>query len=152
MTRRGQTLALAVCEACGDCESIVAGGIMPFLSGEQRAGIVDRLRKNKKYALPVMFVGEEVQGETDVHELAEVLREGGWQVSGPAPPASQSMPSVFVGVDDLRRPNPCARLLVDVLIAVGIRTKLVQMTQAGPAHCCLVIEELSGAEKDDSHL
>jgi hypothetical protein len=115
---------------------------MPFLSTEQRAGIVDRLRKNKKYAMPVTFVGEDAQGYY-AHELAELLREGGWQVAEPATPASFSMPGVFVGVDDLKRPDACARLPVDVLTAVGVRIKLVQVTHAGPAHCCLIIKELS---------
>jgi hypothetical protein len=114
---------------------------MPFLSREQRAGIIDRLKKNKKYALPVTFVGENVQGFAYVRELAEVLRAGGWQVSDSPSAASMLMPDVFVGVDDLGSPNACARLLVDVLTAVGVRTKLVQATHAGPAHCCLVIEE-----------
>jgi len=52
------------------------------LSNEQRAGIVDRLRNNKKYALSFALLDEDVDASNYARDLAEVLREGGWVVSG----------------------------------------------------------------------
>lgn len=113
---------------------------MSLLSKDQRAGIVEKLRGNKKYALSVTFLGEDVRAPSYVFELADVLREAGWQVSG-LPSAVYYSPtlSVLVGVDDYRGPNPCARLLVDVLTSVGVETRLVGATSAAPSHCCLIV-------------
>lgn len=47
------------------------------LSKGQRATIVDRLRRNKKYSLLVTSVGGEVDALNYAHDLADALREGG---------------------------------------------------------------------------
>jgi len=113
---------------------------MPRLSKRQHTEIVDKLIKNRKYALSVTFVGEAGYASSYVSDLAEALREGGWEVSGPShADYLLSMPGVMVGVDELSTPNACARLLVDVLTAVGIKTRVVRATTAEPAHCCLII-------------
>lgn len=113
---------------------------MSLLSKAQRAGIVEKLRTNKKYALSVTFMGADIRAPSYAYELADVLQEAGWEVSG-LPAAVDYSPalSVMVGVDDPRSPNPCAQLLVDVLTAVGIKTRLVQASNTAPSHCCLIV-------------
>jgi len=124
---------------------------MPHLSKHQRTEMVNKLIKNRKYALSVTFAGEAGHIPSYAHELAEALREGGWEVAGPSradclPPK----PGVIVWIDGFSTPNPCARLLVDVLTAVGIKTKLVQATPVGAAHCCLVVAGSDAAPKAKS--
>ena len=120
---------------------------MSHLSKRQRTEIVDKLVKNRKYALSVTFVGEAGHASSYAHDVVEALRAGGWEVSGPLranylPP----VPGVIVGVDDLGTPNACARLLVDVLTAVGIKTRVQAMT-AGPVHCCLMVAGSNKAQR-----
>jgi hypothetical protein len=98
---------------------------MPSLSKKQRAGITDRLRNNKPHAVLLTFAGKDADASNFAHDLAQVLRKGGWEVSRPFPAAYLPMAEVLVGVDDFRSPHPSARLLVDVLTAVGIGTRVV---------------------------
>ena len=115
---------------------------MPFLSEDQREGIVDRLRKNKKYALPVTFLGEDVSAASFALELAGAMREGGWEVSGLSPADCGALPEVLIAVDEFSSPHPSARLLLDVLTAVGFRTRLVRAADTGPSRCCLKVRDL----------
>lgn len=114
---------------------------MPFLSEDQREGIVNRLRKNKKYALPVTFPGEDVSIASFALDLASALREGGWEVSGPSPADCGVLPEVLIAVDDFSSPHPSARLLLDVLTAVGIGVRLVPASDTGPSRCCLRVRD-----------
>src|SRR5712692_3609997 len=56
---------------------------MPGLSYEQGAGIVSRLKKNRKYSLFVTCEGEDSDALSYANDLTQALREGGWEVSGP---------------------------------------------------------------------
>lgn len=109
------------------------------LSNEQRAGIVDRLRNNKKYALLVAFLDEDVDASNYARDLAEVLGEAGWVVSGPFPVACGSAVGILVEVNDFSRSHPGVRLLVDVLAAAGINARVTQATSTGPNHYHLMI-------------
>jgi hypothetical protein len=109
------------------------------LSKGQRAAIVDRLRRNKKYSLLVTSVGAEVDTLNYARDLADALREAGWEVCVPSPAGYLPTESVFVGVNDVSSPHPSAGLLVDVLTSVGIRARLVPVTDAGPSGCCLIV-------------
>jgi hypothetical protein len=101
--------------------------------------IADRLRKNRPHAVLLTFAGEDADASNFAHDLAQVLRQGGWEVSGPSPAAYVPMTGVLVGVDDFSSPHPSARLLVDVLTAAGIRTRVVQAAVTGPDRCCLIV-------------
>jgi hypothetical protein len=120
---------------------------MPSLSKEQRIGIVDRLRTNRPHGVVLTFAGEDADASNFAQDLAQVLREGGWEVSGPSPAAYAPMAGVLVGVDDFSSPHPSARLLVDVLTAVGITTKVVQASVTGPDRCCLMIGSTAKAHR-----
>jgi hypothetical protein len=109
------------------------------LSKEQKAGIVDRLRTNRPHDVLITFAGEDADASGLAHDLAQVLREGGWEVSGPSPAGYVPMAGVLIGVDDVSRPHPSARLLVDVLTAVGITTRVVQAAMTGLDRCCLIV-------------
>jgi hypothetical protein len=109
------------------------------LSNEQRAGIVDRLRNNKKYGLSVALLDEDVDASNYARDLAEVLREGGWVVSGPFSSACGSAAGILMEVTDFNEFHPGARLLVDVLAAAGINVKVTQATNTGPNHYYLTI-------------
>lgn len=113
---------------------------MPGLSYEQGAGIVSRLKHNKQYALLVTCDGEDSDAVSYAADLAQALREGGWEVSGPTvSPVCVPAREVFVGLDDLTSPHPSARLLLDVLTAVGIRVRVVKAKSIGPGGCCLIV-------------
>jgi hypothetical protein len=92
------------------------------LSNEQRAGIVDRLRNNKKYALSFALLDEDVDASNHVRDLAEVLREGGWVVSGPFSSAWGSPAEILMEVTDFSE-FQVPDSWVDVLAAVGIKAK-----------------------------
>ena len=84
--------------------------------------------------------GEDSDALSYAQKLTQALREGGWEVSGPCvSPGCVLTPEVFVGIDDLASPHPSARLLVDVLTAVGIKVKAVKATNVGPGGCCLIV-------------
>lgn len=113
---------------------------MPGLSYEQGAGIVSRLKHNRKYALLVTCESEDADALSYANDLSQALREGGWEVSGPfVSPVCVPKRAVFVGVDDLTSPHPSARLLLDVLVAVGIKVKVMKATNVGPGGCCLMV-------------
>lgn len=113
---------------------------MPGFSYEQGAAIVRRLKNNRKYALLVTCENEDSDALSYANDLSQALREGGWEVSGPcASPLCIPTREVFLGVDDLASPHPSARLLLDVLVAVGIKVKVVKETNLGPGDCCLVV-------------
>ncbi len=109
------------------------------LSNEQRTSIVDRLRRNRKYSLQVTSIGKEVDAFNFACDLADALREAGWEVRVPSTAGHFPTESVFVGVNNLSSPHPSAGLLVDVLTSVGIRAKLVPVSDAGPSGCCLIV-------------
>lgn len=112
---------------------------MPGLSYEQGAGIVSRLKKNRKYALLVTCESEDSDAVSYADALTQAIWEGGWEVSGPcASPGCVAAPEVVVGIDDFASPHPSARLLVDVLIAVGISVKM-ETTNGGPSGCRLIV-------------
>ena len=108
------------------------------LSNEQRAGIVDRLRNNKKYALSFALLDEDVDASNYARDLAEVLREGGWVVLGPFSSACGSA-GILMEVNDFSRFHPGTRLLVDVLAAAGINAKVTQATDTRSNHHYLII-------------
>jgi hypothetical protein len=109
------------------------------LSNERRVGIVDRLRNNKTYALSIAFMDGDVDAANYARDLATALAQGGWVVSGPFPVACGSAAGVHVEINDVGASHPGARLLMDVLIAVGIDAGVTQGTSIGPNHYRLVI-------------
>jgi hypothetical protein len=109
------------------------------LSNEQRRGIVDRLRNNKRYGLSVALLDEDVDASNYARDLAEVLGEGGWVVSGPFPSACSSAAGILMEVNDFSRFHPGTRLLVDVLAAAGIKAKVTQATDIRSNHYYLII-------------
>jgi hypothetical protein len=109
------------------------------LSNEQRAGIVDRLRNNKKYGLSVALLDEDVDASNYARDLAAVLREGGWVVSGPFSSARGSAAGILMEVNESSGFHPGARLLVDVLAAAGIDAKVTQATNTRSNHYYLTI-------------
>jgi hypothetical protein len=117
------------------------------LSKEQRVGIVDRLRKNRPHDVVLTFTAGDADASNFAHDLTQALHEGGWGVSGPSPGGYVPMAGVLVGVDDFTSPHPSARLLVDVLTAVGIRTRVVQAAVTGPDRCCLLIGGVANANR-----
>jgi hypothetical protein len=113
---------------------------MPGLSYEQGDGIVSRLKHNKQYALLVTCDSADSNAVSYAAELTQAVREGGWEVSGPCAPAGcAAVPEVFLGIDDPASPHPSARLLLDVLTAVGIRVELTKAKNVGPGGCCLIV-------------
>ena len=111
------------------------------LSDEQRVGIVNRLRNNKKYALSISFADTDVDASNYACDLANVLGAGGWVVSGPFPVARSPAVGILVKVYDSSKTHPGARLLMDVLAAAGINVSGTQATDKVPEYCYLVIEE-----------
>jgi len=95
---------------------------MRILTKAQRAGIVERLKHNHKYAV-VVSCGKAFP-QKDALEFASVLREAGWTVSGLYVNES-SAEGLQIGVRDLRSPCPSAHLLLDVLVSVGLNARLV---------------------------
>jgi hypothetical protein len=96
------------------------------LSSEQCAGIVDRLRNNKKHAVLITIPDDDVDASNYARDLAEVLGGGGWIVSGPFAVARGHAVGILIKVHDVSRSHPDARLLMDVLAAVGINARLTQ--------------------------
>jgi len=122
-------------------------GKMSSLSKAQRVVIVDRLRKNKPHAVLLTFAGGDIDVSDFACDLAQVLRKGGWNVSGPSPAAYVPMAGVLVGVDDFSSPHPSALLLVDVLTAAGIGAKMVQAAVSGSDRCCLIVGCLASSHE-----
>ena len=96
------------------------------------------LRTNRPHGVLLTFAGEDADASNFAHDLAQALREGGWDVSGPFPAAYVPMAGVLIGVDDFSSAHPSAWLLVDVLTAVGIKTRVVQASVTGVDRCCLM--------------
>lgn len=115
---------------------------MGALKKLQRAGILKRLRNNRKFPVLVLYAGTHTTEEY-AQELASVLQEAGWKVSGPERSERICVESVQIGVRDLGTPCPSARLLLDTLIAAGISTRLAPAADlfpnAFPTGCCLLI-------------
>jgi len=101
--------------------------ITRVLTKAQRAGILERLKHNYKYAV-VVSCGKAFP-QKDALEFASVLREAGWTVSGPHVDESCAE-GLEIGVRDLRSPCPSAHLLLDVLVSVAMNARLV--TAPGP--------------------
>jgi hypothetical protein len=115
---------------------------MPWsLSNEQRVGIVNRLRNNKKYALSISFPDTDIDASNYARELAEVFGAGGCEVSGPLPAARSPAVGILVKVYDSSKTHPGARLLMDVLAAAGINVSGTQATDKVREYSCLVVEE-----------
>ena len=97
---------------------------MRVISKAQRAGILERLKHNKKYLAVVLCTGKRV--EKEALEFVSVLQEAGWTVSGPDTDATVAAEGLQIGVRDLYSPCPSARLLLDVLVSVGLNASLVK--------------------------
>ena len=76
------------------------------LSNEHRAGIVDHLRNNKKYALSIAFTDGDVNAAKYARDLAAAFAKGGWVVSGAFPVACGSSVGLHVEVNDLGGSQP----------------------------------------------
>ncbi len=113
-------------------------------SSEQRAGIVDGLRNNKKYAVLITIPDDDVDASNYARDLADVLGGGGWIVSGPFAVARGPAVGILIRVHDLSRSHPGARLLIDVLAAVGINVRPRQDLGERSAYSYLMV----GAERN----
>ena len=107
------------------------GCIMCALSKAQRAGILERLKHNHKYAVVVSCA--KAFPQRAALEFASVLQEAGWTVSGPLVNEKICMEGVQIGVPDLRSPCPSAHLLLDVLVSVGMDVTFVRAAEALPS-------------------
>jgi hypothetical protein len=56
---------------------------MSSLNKVQRAGILKRLRQNKRYWAIIFYSGTGVEDITNAQGFAAVLLEAGWRVAGP---------------------------------------------------------------------
>jgi hypothetical protein len=116
---------------------------MISLSKVQRAGILKRLRQNKKYWAVIFYSGTRIEDVADAQAFASVLVEAGWEVSGPEASERVFADGLRIGVRDPRDPCPCARLLLDTLIAVGIDARTTPagdfLSSTLPISCCLLV-------------
>ncbi|HYA25755.1 MAG TPA: hypothetical protein VEF05_16445 [Terriglobales bacterium] len=97
---------------------------MLALTEALRAGILERLKYNHKYAVVVWYAGS--FAEKEALAFASLLQEAGWTVSGPFASENISGEGLQIGVPYLHYPCPSAHLLVDTLVSVGISVKLVK--------------------------
>ena len=116
---------------------------MNSLREAQRAGILKRLRQNKKYWTIIVYSGNRIQDVAYAEDFASVLEEAGWTVSGPEASERILAEGLRIGVRDPRGPCPCARLLLDTLIAVGIDATTATagdfLSSALPVSYCLLL-------------
>jgi hypothetical protein len=96
---------------------------MSSLQMVQRAGILNRLRQNKKHWAIIFYSGNRIKDVAYALDFASVLQDASWTVSGPGGSEKIFPEGLRIGVRDPRAPCPCARLLLDTLIAVGHRHK-----------------------------
>lgn len=116
---------------------------MSSLKEVQRAGILQRLRPNKKYSAIIFYSGNRIEDAAYALDFASVLQEAGWTVSGPKVSERISAEGLSIGVRDPRDPCPCARLLLDTLIAVDLGARTAPagefLSSASPFSCCLLL-------------
>jgi len=116
---------------------------MNSLKEAERAGIVKRLKQNKKYWVIIFYSGDRIEDVAYAQDFASVLKEAGWRVSGPEASARLFPEGLRVGVQDPRDPCPSASLLVDILTAVGIDAKAAPaadfLSPGSPINCCLLL-------------
>jgi len=109
------------------------------LTKAQRTGILERLRHNHKYSAVVSYRGR--SSEKEAMEFASVLEEAGWTVSGPHVNDNICAEGLEIGVRDPASPCSSAHLLLDVLVAAGLNTRLVKTATPIPSafssSCCL---------------
>jgi hypothetical protein len=114
---------------------------MPALTKAQRAGIVERLKYNRKYSAVILYAGNSV--ELEAAEFASVLQEAGWSISGVSVNERVPAEGLRIGVHDLASPCPSARLLLDVLVSVGLDDGLVRTAEAPystlSSDCCVLV-------------
>jgi hypothetical protein len=96
---------------------------MNSLRNVQCAGILKRLRHNKKYWAVIFYSRNRIEDMAYAQNLASVLEEAGWEVSGPEPSERIFADGLRIGLRDPRNPCPSARLLLDTLTAVGIAAR-----------------------------
>jgi hypothetical protein len=116
---------------------------MNSLRKAQRAGILKRLRQNKKYWAVIFYSGNRIEDVAYAQDFASVLEEAGWEVSGPEASERIFADGLRIGLRDPRDPCPSARLLLDTLIAVGIGAKTAPagdfLSTSLPINCCLLV-------------
>lgn len=116
---------------------------MNSLREAQRAGILKRLRQNKKYWTIIFYSGNRIQDVAYAEDFASVLEEAGWTASGLEGSKRIFAEGLRIGVRDPRDPCSCARLLLDTLIAVGIDASTTPaadfLSSPLPITCCLLL-------------
>jgi hypothetical protein len=116
---------------------------MSSLKSVQRAGILKRLRQNKKSWAIIFYSGNRIEDVAYAQDFASVLQEAGWRVSGPEASERIFVQGLHIGVRDLRDPCPSARLLLDTLTAVGIGARTAPGEDFLPSgsriNCCLLL-------------
>jgi hypothetical protein len=116
---------------------------MNSLKEAQRAGIMTRLKQNKKYSVIVFYSGDRMENVAYARDFASVLKEAGWRVSGPESNERLFAEGLHIGVKDPRDPCPSASLLVDTLTAVGIDARAAPagdfLSPGSPINCCLLL-------------
>jgi len=78
-------------------------------------------------------------------EVASVLKEAGWRVSGPEACERIFAEGLHIGVRDPRDPCPSARLLLDTFVAVGIGARTAPagdfLSSSSPISCCVLLAQ-----------
>lgn len=116
---------------------------MNSLQEAQRAGILTRLKQNKKYWAIVFYSADRLEDVASAQDFASALKEAGWRVTGPEASVGIFAEGLHIGVKDPREPCPSASLLVDTLTAVGIDARATPagdfLSPGSPINCCLLL-------------
>lgn len=115
---------------------------MRHLTHQQATGLLGKLKGQSSSPVVITYLAVNIVSHKLAHDFLDVLMEAGWKVDLEDPPTSYTLEwdNVQVGVCDVSHPSSGAQLLLEALIAVGIRTpgRLVRGLVARPERYCLM--------------
>jgi hypothetical protein len=91
----------------------------------------------------ITYLPQNIDSHKLAHDFLDLLTEAGWKVELEDPPTPYTLEwdDVQIGVSDLSNPTDGAQVLLDALIAVGVKTpgNLVRCGVALPTRYCLMV-------------